>query len=119
MSRSEAQAHVRIYRDSYYKLEWLYGLFIARRVASSWAYATRTYLLMLVDFTIFIDKTFTLVEARYILLFTDLERCSGYSWGAAALVTFYTSEMLPCSVASNSMDILLSYMYLICLLYVN
>ncbi|KAI5408767.1 hypothetical protein KIW84_054559 [Lathyrus oleraceus] len=35
------------------------------------------------------DKTFTLVEARYLLLFTDLDRCSGYSWGAAALVTLY------------------------------
>ncbi|KAI5423602.1 hypothetical protein KIW84_046510 [Lathyrus oleraceus] len=59
------------------------------QVASSWAYATRAYLLMLVGSTIFADKTFTLVEARYLLLFTDLDRCSGYSWGAAALVTLY------------------------------
>ncbi|KAI5419422.1 hypothetical protein KIW84_043555 [Lathyrus oleraceus] len=52
-------------------------------------YATRAYLLMLVGSTIFADKTFTLVEARYLLLFMDLDRYSGYSWGAAALVTLY------------------------------
>ncbi|KAI5425968.1 protein MAINTENANCE OF MERISTEMS [Lathyrus oleraceus] len=44
---------------------------------------------MLVGSTIFADKTFTLVEARYLLLFRDLDGCSGYSWGAAALVTLY------------------------------
>ncbi|KAI5411485.1 hypothetical protein KIW84_056530 [Lathyrus oleraceus] len=44
---------------------------------------------MLVGSIIFADKTFTLVEARYLLLFTDLDGCSGYSWGAAALVTLY------------------------------
>lgn len=46
-------------------------------------------MLILVDSIIFIDKTFTLVEARYLLLFTDLERCSGYNWGTTALATLY------------------------------
>ncbi|CAK8536682.1 unnamed protein product [Lathyrus sativus] len=45
---------------------------------------------MLVGSIIFADKTFTLVEARYILLFTDLDKLSGYNWGAAALVTLYS-----------------------------
>ncbi|CAL5203993.1 unnamed protein product [Lathyrus oleraceus] len=44
---------------------------------------------MLVGSIIYADKTFTPVEARYLLLFTDLERCLGYSWGATALVTLY------------------------------
>ncbi|KAI5435105.1 hypothetical protein KIW84_021798 [Lathyrus oleraceus] len=87
--RGQAQSHVRSCRGSYYKLEWLYDLFVQHRAASSWAYATRAYLLMLVGSTIFADKTFTLVEARYLLLSTDLDRCSGYSWGAVALVTLY------------------------------
>ncbi|KAI5426758.1 hypothetical protein KIW84_032253 [Lathyrus oleraceus] len=89
VSQGQAQSHVRSCRGSYYKLEWLYDLFVQHRAASSWAYATRAYLLMLVGSTIFADKTFTLVEARYLLLFTDLDRCSGYSWGAVALVTLY------------------------------
>ncbi|KAI5390107.1 hypothetical protein KIW84_075436 [Lathyrus oleraceus] len=82
VSQGEAQSHVRSCRGSY-------DLFVQHRAASSWAYATRAYLLMLVGSTIFTDKAFTLVETRYLLLFTDLDRCSGYSWGAAALVTLY------------------------------
>ncbi|XP_050909841.1 protein MAIN-LIKE 1 [Lathyrus oleraceus] len=89
VSQSQAQSHVRSCRGSYYKLEWLYDIFVHHRAASNWAYATRAYLLMLVGSTIFADKTFTLVEARYLLLFRDLDGCSGYSWGAAALVTLY------------------------------
>ncbi|XP_050877992.1 protein MAIN-LIKE 1 [Lathyrus oleraceus] len=89
VSQGQAQSHVRSSRGSYYKLEWLYDIFVHHRAASSWAYATRAYLLMLVGSTIFADKTFTLVEARYLLLFRDLDGCSGYSWGAAALVTLY------------------------------
>ncbi|KAI5394045.1 hypothetical protein KIW84_060948 [Lathyrus oleraceus] len=64
VSQGEAQSHVRSCRGSYYKLEWLYDLLVQYRAASRWAYATRAYLLMLVDSTIFADKTFTLVEAR-------------------------------------------------------
>ncbi|XP_050895975.1 protein MAINTENANCE OF MERISTEMS-like [Lathyrus oleraceus] len=80
------------------------------KIDTNLAFATRAYLLMLVDSTIFADKTFTLVETRYLLLFTDLDRCSGYSWGATALVSYTdTLEMRPCSVASSLVDILLSY----------
>lgn len=48
---------------AYYKLEWLYNLFIENRVASKWACATRAYMLMLEGCTIFVDKIFTLVKA--------------------------------------------------------
>ena len=87
--QSVAQAQVRDCRGAYYKLEWLYSLFVDHRAASRWAYATRAYLLMLVGSTIFADKTFTLVEARYLQLFIDLDACGSYCWGAAALVTLY------------------------------
>ncbi|CAK8541037.1 unnamed protein product [Lathyrus sativus] len=84
-----AQQQVRDCRGSYYKLEWLYDRFVENKAASRWDYATRAYLLMLVGSTIFADKTFTLVEARYLSLFINLDDLSGYSWGAAALVTLY------------------------------
>ncbi|XP_058775358.1 protein MAIN-LIKE 1-like [Vicia villosa] len=45
--------------------------------------------MMLVGSTIFADKTFTLVEARYLPLFRDLRGLSSYSWASAALVTLY------------------------------
>lgn len=43
--------------------------------------------MMLVGSIIFIDKTFTFVEAQYLLLFKDLDGCGIYIWGASVLVT--------------------------------
>ncbi|XP_073220130.1 protein MAINTENANCE OF MERISTEMS-like [Cicer arietinum] len=51
--------------------------------------AARTYLLHLVGSTIFADKTHTRVEAKYICLFIDLDRCRYYSWAATTLVFLY------------------------------
>ncbi|KAI5443070.1 hypothetical protein KIW84_011920 [Lathyrus oleraceus] len=65
VSQGEAQSHVRSCRGSYYKLEWLYDFFVQHRAASSWAYATKAYLLMLVGSTIFADKTFTLIHEYF------------------------------------------------------
>ncbi|KAI5405223.1 hypothetical protein KIW84_052121 [Lathyrus oleraceus] len=110
VSQGEAQSHVRSCRGSYYKLEWLYDLFVHHIAASSGAYATRAYLLMLVGSIIFADKTYTLVKARYLLLFTDLDRCSGYSWGAAALVTLYRylgdASMYSCKQLAAPADVI-------------
>ncbi|CAK8562016.1 unnamed protein product [Lathyrus sativus] len=74
VSQRIAQQQVRECRGSYYKLEWLYDRFVEHRAASRWDYATRAYLLMLVGSTIFADKMFMLVEARYLSLFIDLCR---------------------------------------------
>ncbi|CAK8536467.1 unnamed protein product [Lathyrus sativus] len=79
VSQRIAQQQVRECKGSYYKLEWLYDRFVEHRVASRWDYATGAYLLMLVGSTIFANKTFTLVEARYLTLFIDLDGLSGYS----------------------------------------
>nr|XP_004509214.1 protein MAIN-LIKE 2-like [Cicer arietinum] len=49
----------------------------------------RTYLLHLVDNTIFVDKTHARVKAKYISLFIDLECCQENAWGTAALVVLY------------------------------
>ncbi|XP_058762941.1 protein MAIN-LIKE 2-like [Vicia villosa] len=89
VERGEMARHVRDCRGAYYSLQWLYDRFVEHRDASSWAFATRAYLMMLVGCTIFGDMTFTLVEARYLLLFRVLERLSAYSWASAALVTLY------------------------------
>ncbi|CAK8532944.1 unnamed protein product [Lathyrus sativus] len=89
VSQRIAQQQVSECRGSYYKVEWLYDRFVEHRAASRWDYATRAYLLMLVGSTIFVDKTFMLVEARYLSLFIDLDGLSGYSWATAVLVTLY------------------------------
>ncbi|CAK8561752.1 unnamed protein product [Lathyrus sativus] len=65
---------------------------------------------MLVGFTIFADKIFTLVEARYLSLFIDLDDLSGYSCVQLCWLLFIDIlEMLPCSVVSSLVVIRLSY----------
>ncbi|XP_058741878.1 protein MAIN-LIKE 1-like [Vicia villosa] len=89
VDRHAMAVHVRSCRGAYYSLQWLYDRFVQYRAAGSWTYATRAYLMMLVGSTIFADKTFTLVEARYLLLFRDLRGLGSYSWASAALATLY------------------------------
>ncbi|XP_058767002.1 protein MAIN-LIKE 1-like [Vicia villosa] len=89
VDRHAMAVHVRSYRGAYYSLQWLYDRFVQYRAAGSWTYATRAYLMMLVGSTIFADKTFTLVEARYLLLIRDLRGLGSYSWASAALATLY------------------------------
>ena len=43
-------------------------------------------MLLLLGCTILTDKTFILVEAKYLSLFRDLDECGRYCWGAATLV---------------------------------
>nr|XP_004510063.1 protein MAIN-LIKE 2-like [Cicer arietinum] len=63
---------------------------VARRLwEGEFECAARTYLLHLVGSTIFSDKTHTHVEAKYINLLIDLDRCRYYSWDAATLVFLY------------------------------
>lgn len=107
VSQSKVLEHVCSCKDFYYKLELLYDLFKDHRFVSRWDYATRVYMLMLMGSIVFVDKTFTLVEAQYLLLFMDLERFLGYSWGINVLVTLYNylidDSMFSCN---SSVDIL-------------
>ncbi|XP_058733506.1 protein MAIN-LIKE 1-like [Vicia villosa] len=68
VDRHAMAVHVRSCRGAYYSLQWLYDRFVEYRAA---------------------DKTFTLVEARYLPLFRDLRGLSSYSWASAALATLY------------------------------
>ncbi|XP_058742289.1 protein MAIN-LIKE 1-like [Vicia villosa] len=73
IDRGVVTRHIHECRGAYYSLQWLYDKFVEHRAASSWPFATRTCLMILLGCTIFADKTFTLVETRYVLLFRDLE----------------------------------------------
>ncbi|XP_058722288.1 protein MAIN-LIKE 1-like [Vicia villosa] len=60
-----------------------------QRAANNFTGAMRAYMMLLLGCTIIADKTFTLVEAKYLPLLRDLNTCGIYYWGAAALVTLY------------------------------
>jgi len=49
----------------------------------------RAYMMLLVGCTIFADKSFSLVDAKYLPLFKNLSNCGRFCWGATALVTLY------------------------------
>jgi len=74
------------------RLEWLYSKFSDVTDADSHIcimYCVRAYLLYLVGYTIFANKSGTRVSMSYLLLFEDLDRVSSYAWGAAALAYLY------------------------------
>ena len=85
----EAAEEIRTNRGPYYRLDWLKKLFVSLRAESRFDCAARAYMMLLLGYTILTDKTFTLVEAKYLPLFEDLDRCGRYCWGGAALVTLY------------------------------
>jgi len=84
-----ARAETTRNRGGYYRQEWLYRLFDMHHQTGMLDCAARAYMLLLVGCTIFTDKSFTLVEAKYLPLFRNLSNCGRYCWGAAALVTLY------------------------------
>nr|XP_027186375.1 protein MAIN-LIKE 2-like [Cicer arietinum] len=85
----ESLAEINFNKCAQYRLQWLRDLYSRLIQTNQFECAARTYLLHLVGSTIFADKTHTRVEAKYISLFVDLDRCRHYSWAAAALVFLY------------------------------
>ncbi|XP_058751705.1 protein MAIN-LIKE 1-like [Vicia villosa] len=85
VSLSEASEEASSVRGPYYKLDWLKQVFEQQRAANNFTGAMRAYMMLLLGCTILADKTFTLVEAKYLPLLRDLNTCGRYCWGAAAL----------------------------------
>ncbi|XP_058726450.1 protein MAIN-LIKE 1-like [Vicia villosa] len=85
VSLSDATTEASTVRGPYYKLDWLKQIFEQQRAANNFTGALRAYMMLLLGCTILADKTFTLVEAKYLPLFRDLSTCGRYCWGAAAL----------------------------------
>lgn len=68
-------------RGPHYILEWLHNLFEHHQGLDLFIYVARAYMFMLVGYTIFANKSFTLVEEKFPLLFRNLSSCGRYSWG--------------------------------------
>lgn len=106
----EARAETTRNRGGYYRQEWLYRLFDMHHQTGMLDCAARAYMLLLVGCTVFTDKSFTLVEAKYLPLFRNLSDCGRYCWGAAALVTLYEhlgdGSMFTCKQLGGYMTLL-------------
>nr|XP_004516689.1 protein MAIN-LIKE 1-like [Cicer arietinum] len=85
----EVVTETRTNRGASYNFEWLKEVFFKKLHERRYDCAARTYLLHLVGCTILADKSFTLVSAKYLFLFQDLDSCGKWAWGPAALVVLY------------------------------
>nr|XP_004506412.1 protein MAIN-LIKE 1-like [Cicer arietinum] len=85
----EAVTETMTNRGAPYSIEWLKDVFFKQLHEGRYDCATRAYLLHLVGCTILADKSFTLVSAKYLFLFQDLDTCGKWAWGPAALVVLY------------------------------
>ncbi|KAK2438685.1 protein MAIN-LIKE [Trifolium repens] len=79
-----------IQRGGYFGQQWLYHCY-QRNVHLYQRYdcAARAYMLMLVGCTIFADKSYTRVDAKWLPMFRNLETLHTFSWASAALVCLY------------------------------
>nr|XP_027187867.1 protein MAIN-LIKE 1-like [Cicer arietinum] len=85
----EAVTETRTNRGASYSFEWLKEVFYKKLHEGRYDCAARAYLLHLVGCTILADKSFTLVSAKYLFLFQDLDSCGKWAWGPAGLVVLY------------------------------
>nr|XP_004506523.1 protein MAIN-LIKE 1-like [Cicer arietinum] len=85
----KAVIETRTNRGASYSFEWLKAVFFKQLHEGRYDCASRVYLLHLAGCTILADKSFTLVFAKYLFLFQDLDTCGKWAWGPAALVVLY------------------------------
>ncbi|KAH6816983.1 hypothetical protein C2S51_000586 [Perilla frutescens var. frutescens] len=79
-------------RGNYIKLRWLYARFsaLASNGNDLWAVCTaRAYLVYILGYTLFTDKTGDRITCHYLQLFEDREEFEGYAWGVVVLAFLY------------------------------
>ncbi|GAU28342.1 hypothetical protein TSUD_256700 [Trifolium subterraneum] len=77
-------------RGGYFTQQWLYECYQRQHnIYRRYDCAARAYMLMLVGCTIFTNKSYTRVDAKWLPMFRDLSTCDKYSWGSAALICLY------------------------------
>ncbi|XP_014511817.1 protein MAIN-LIKE 1-like [Vigna radiata var. radiata] len=86
---AKASAEMKKSRGPKVRLSWLREVYHDCIQQELWECAARAYLLHLLGCTIFTNKSGTLIRVSYLLLLRDLNACSRYDWGAAALAHTY------------------------------
>ncbi|CAJ2672263.1 unnamed protein product [Trifolium pratense] len=77
-------------RGGYFSQQWLYESYNRNaNLYGKYDCAARAWMLMLVGSTILADKSYTRVDAKWLLLFSDLSAVHTYSWASIALVCLY------------------------------
>ncbi|KAL5161370.1 Protein MAIN-LIKE 2 [Glycine soja] len=89
VSHEEATFEIRQDGGPRVRLGWLRDLYQSQCRTRRWVVAARTYLLHMVGYTLFANKSSTHVHVVHLEAFRDLAQAGGFAWGAAALVHMY------------------------------
>ncbi|XP_014494972.2 protein MAIN-LIKE 1-like [Vigna radiata var. radiata] len=89
VDRAKASAEMKKSRSPKVRLSWLCEVYHDCIQQELWECAARAYLLHLLGCTIFTNKSGNLIRVLYLFLLQDLNACSRYAWGAAALAHTY------------------------------
>ncbi|XP_025984555.1 protein MAIN-LIKE 1-like [Glycine max] len=76
-------------RGLYVRLQWIRDIYERQCQAGHWTAAARAYLLHLLGYTLFANKSATNVHVVYLEALRDLSMTERYTWGVAALVHMY------------------------------
>ena len=76
-------------REAYVRLAWLRDVYRTKCHARQWRLATKAYLLHLVGFTLFANKSATNISVVFLDAFCNLNQCGGFSCEAVTLVHMY------------------------------
>lgn len=76
-------------RGPYIRFVFLENAYTIHLQMGNWIYHARAYLLLLLGYNIFADKSTTCVPVKWLLLFQDYEDCGQWVWGPAALAFLY------------------------------
>ncbi|KAH1266521.1 Protein MAIN-LIKE 1 [Glycine max] len=89
VSPESARAETVQCRRPYVRLQWVRDVYQRRCQAGHWTVAAHAYLLHLLGYTLFANKSATNVHVVYLEALRDLSMTDRYAWGVAALVHMY------------------------------
>ncbi|MCI08479.1 serine/threonine-protein phosphatase 7 long form-like protein [Trifolium medium] len=76
-------------RGGYFSQQWIYDCYTGCLASERYAEAARAYMYLIVGCTIFADKSYTRIDAKWLPIFRHLDQLPRFSWASAALVCLY------------------------------
>jgi len=89
VSPEVAMAETRHCCGLYVRLQWLRDVYRHRCQTQHWTAAARAYLLHLLGYTLFANKSVTHVHVVHLDALRDLTQARRYAWGTTGLVHMY------------------------------
>ena len=89
VSADEANAETVQFHGTYVWLSWLQDIYRSKCDVTHWNVAARAYMLHLLGYTLFANKSATHMHVVFFDAFRDLTQSGSYPWGVVVLVYMY------------------------------